>query len=55
MRRGVVVGLLVISVLIFTSFFREGEDGFLHSLKGTVGSVMAPVQDTAVGATVWSF
>ncbi len=50
MRRGVVVGLLVISVLIFTSFFREGEDGFLHSLKGTVGSVMAPVQDTAVGA-----
>ncbi len=49
-RRGVVLGLLVLSVLIFTSFFREGEGGFLHSLKGTVGSVVAPVQDAAVGA-----
>ena len=49
-RRGVVLGLLVLSVLIFTSFFREGEGGFLHSFKGTVGAVVAPVQDAAVGA-----
>ena len=50
MRRGVVVGLLVISVLIFTSFVREGEGGFLHSIKNTAGSIAAPVQDAAVGA-----
>ncbi len=49
-RRGIVLGLLVLSVLIFTSFFREREGGFLHSLKGTVGAVIAPVQDAAVGA-----
>ncbi len=49
-RRGIVLGLLVLSVLIFTSFFRESEGGFLHSLKGTVGAVVAPVQSGAVGA-----
>jgi rod shape-determining protein MreC len=49
-RRGIVLALLVISVLLFTSFFREDEGGFLHSVKGTIGAVMTPVQDTAVGA-----
>ncbi len=45
-----VLGLLVVSVLIFTSFFREDEGGFLHQLKATVGAAVAPVQDGAVGA-----
>lgn len=49
-RRGIVLGLIVLSVLIFTSFFRENEGGFLHSFKGTVGAIVAPVQDAAVGA-----
>ena len=50
MRRGVVLALLVISVLIFTTFFREGEGGFLHQFKGTVGAVITPVQEVAVAA-----
>lgn len=45
-----VLGLLVLSLLIFTSFFREGEGGFLHQVKGTVGAVVAPVQEGAVAA-----
>lgn len=49
-RRGIVLGLLVLCVLIFTSFFREDEGGFLHSFKGTIVSVVSPVQDVAVGA-----
>jgi rod shape-determining protein MreC len=49
-RRGVVLALLVVSVLIFTTFFREGEGGFLHQFKGTVGAVVTPVQEVAVGA-----
>lgn len=49
-RRGIVLALLVLSVLLFTSFFREDEGGFLHGFKGTVGAVVAPVQDAAVGA-----
>lgn len=49
-RRGVVLGLLVLCVLIFTSFFREDEGGFLHRFKGTVGAVVTPVQEVAVGA-----
>lgn len=48
-RRGVVVGLLVVCVLLLTAFFREGEGGFLHSLKGTATDLVSPVQD--VGAT----
>jgi rod shape-determining protein MreC len=46
----VVLALLLVSVLIFTTFFREGEGGFLHQLKGTVGAVVTPVQEAAVGA-----
>jgi len=49
-RRGVVLALLLVSVLIFTTFFREGEGGFLHQLKGTAGAVVTPVQEAAVGA-----
>jgi rod shape-determining protein MreC len=49
-RRGVVLALLVISVLIFTTFFREDEGGFLHQFKGTIGAVVTPVQEAAVAA-----
>ena len=49
-RRGVVLGLLVLCVLIFTSFFREGDGGFLHRFKGTVGAVFAPVQEGTTAA-----
>jgi rod shape-determining protein MreC len=49
-RRGVVLALLVISVLIFTTFFREDEGGFLHQFKGTVGAVVTPVQEVAASA-----
>ncbi len=45
-----VLALLVISVLIFTTFFREDEGGFLHQFKGTVGAVVTPVQEVAVAA-----
>ena len=38
-----VLGLLVLCVLIFTSFFREGEGGFLHQFKGTVGAIVTPL------------
>ena len=44
------LGLLVLSVLLFTSFFRENEGGFLHSFKGTITSIVTPVQDAAVAA-----
>ena len=45
-----VLGLVVLSVLIFSSFFREDEGGFLHQFKGTVGAIAAPVQEAAVAA-----
>lgn len=44
------LGLLVLSVLIFTSFFREDDGGLLHRVKGTVGAVFAPVQEGATAA-----
>jgi rod shape-determining protein MreC len=50
LRRGVVLGLLLICVLLFTSFFREDEGGFLHNVKGTIGAIVTPVQDVAVAA-----
>ncbi len=50
LRRGVVIGLLLVCVVLFTTFFREGEGGFLHKLQGTVTSVVTPVQDVAVAA-----
>jgi rod shape-determining protein MreC len=50
LRRGVVLGLLLVCVLLFTSFFREGEGGFLHNVKGTISAVVTPVQDVAVAA-----
>ncbi len=49
-RRGVVVGLLIVCVLLLTAFFREGEDGFLHSVKGTVTDIVSPVQDVGAAA-----
>lgn len=45
-----VLGLLVLSILSFTAFFREGDGGFLHDVKGVVTSVVSPVQDVAVAA-----
>ncbi len=50
MRRGVVICLLVVCVLMLTSFFREGEGGFLHSVKGTVTDIVNPVQGAASAA-----
>lgn len=50
MRRGVVIALLLVCVLMLTSFFREGEDGFLHSVKGTVTDVANPIQGAASAA-----
>ncbi len=50
LRRGIVIGLLVICVLMLTSFFREGEGGFLHSVKGTVTDIVNPVQGAASAA-----
>lgn len=49
-RRGIVIGLLVVCVLMLTSFFREGEGGFLHSVKGTVTDIVNPVQGAASAA-----
>jgi rod shape-determining protein MreC len=45
-----VLGLLVLCVLVFTSFFRESEGGFLHRFKGTVDAVFSPVQAASVAA-----
>lgn len=45
-----VLALLVLSVLIFTTFFREDEGGFLHQFKGTIGAVVTPIQEAAVAA-----
>ncbi len=44
------LALFVLCVLIFTSFFREGDGGFLHRIKGTVAAVATPVKDVAAGA-----
>ena len=44
------LGLLVLCVMLFTSFFRESEGGFLHRFKGTVDAVFAPVQEASVAA-----
>ncbi len=49
-RRGVVIVLLVVCVLLLTSFFRESDQGFLHSLKGTITDLANPIQGAASAA-----
>jgi rod shape-determining protein MreC len=49
-RRGVVVALVAICVLLFTVYFREPAGGALHSLQNAAGAVVAPVQSLAVKA-----
>jgi len=49
-RRGVVVVLVAICVLLFTVYFREPAGGALHSLQNATGAAVAPVQSLAVKA-----
>lgn len=49
-RRGVVLGLLLVAILTATTFSRETDGGLLHSGKGAVTSITGKVQDVAVAA-----
>jgi rod shape-determining protein MreC len=49
-RRGVVIALVAISVLLFTVYFRESAGGALHELQDGAGAAVAPVQSIAVKA-----
>jgi cell shape-determining protein MreC len=49
-RRGVVLGLLVVAILTSTAFVNESSDGLLHSGKSGVTSFSGRVQDVAVAA-----
>ncbi len=50
-RRGVVLGLLLVALLTSTAFVREGNGGgVLHSGKSGVTSLSGRIQDIAVGA-----
>lgn len=49
-RRGVVLGLLLIAILTSTAFVHESSGGFLHSGKSGVTSISGRVQDFAVAA-----
>jgi rod shape-determining protein MreC len=49
-RRGVIAVLAVVCLVIFTGYFREGDDGPLHDVQATSASVIAPVQEGATRA-----
>ncbi|MGD9694374.1 MAG: rod shape-determining protein MreC [Thermoleophilia bacterium] len=49
-RRGVVSGLAVLCLVIFTGYFRESPGGPLHDVQATSASVVGPVQDVATKA-----
>lgn len=46
-RRAVVAALVVVCVLLFSLYAREGDDGPLHSLQGVAGALTAPFQGVA--------
>jgi rod shape-determining protein MreC len=49
-RRTVLIALVVLSLGLFTAYFREGGSGALHSVQDAAGAVVAPVQSVAKGA-----
>jgi rod shape-determining protein MreC len=49
-RRGVIAVLVIVCLVIFTGYFREGSDGPLHDVQATSASVIAPVQEGATRA-----
>lgn len=50
--RTLLIVLLVVSLIIFVAYAREGNDGPLHSLQNTTSGMVTPL--TAVGTTVGS-
>ena len=50
--RTLLVVLLVVSLILFVAYAREGNDGPLHSLQNTTSGMVTPL--TAVGTTVGS-
>ena len=49
-RRGVIAALAIVCLVIFTGYFREGDEGPLHDVQATSASVIAPVQEGATRA-----
>jgi rod shape-determining protein MreC len=49
-RRGVIAALVILCLVIFTGYFREGSDGALHDVQATSANVISPVQEAATRA-----
>ncbi|NHM14331.1 rod shape-determining protein MreC [Xiamenia xianingshaonis] len=43
-RRALLGALVVVSIVLLTVYAREGDDGFLHQVQGTVSGVVAPIE-----------
>jgi rod shape-determining protein MreC len=50
LRRGVIAALVIVCLVIFTGYFREGTGGPLHGVQSAAGSVVSPVQEVAARA-----
>lgn len=50
MRRGIIAALVIVCLVIFTGYFREGDEGPLHDVQATSASVISPVQEGATRA-----
>jgi rod shape-determining protein MreC len=46
-RRGLIAGLVLLCLVIFTGYFRESDDGPLHDAQSAAASVVSPIQDVA--------
>lgn len=49
-RRAIIAGLVIVCLVIFTGYFREGESGPLHGAQDVAAAVVAPVQEVATRA-----
>ena len=49
-RRGIIAALVILCLALFTTYFRESDDGPLHGAQSAAASVISPVQEVATRA-----
>jgi rod shape-determining protein MreC len=50
LRRGIIAGLVILCLALFTVYFRESDEGPLHGAQSAAASVISPVQEVATRA-----
>ena len=50
LRRGIIAALVILCLALFTTYFRESDDGALHGAQSAAASVISPVQEVATRA-----